>query len=99
MSKKPTALDAARDETADVTVTWRNLSFTVPPTKDWPIDVYEALEDDEVIKATRQLLGPEQWASFKASDPKPTLEDFQTLSELLAGGGPTVGESDASSDS
>ena len=100
MSKpKPTALDAARDESASVTATWRGLTFTVPPAKDWPVEVYEALEDDKVIGATRQLLGPEQWAAFKASTPAPTLADFQTLSELLAGGGPTVGESDASSDS
>lgn len=99
MSKKPSAFDAAKNETEPVTATWRDLSFTVPPAKDWPVEVYEALEDDKVISATRQLLGPEQWAAFKASDPKPTLEDFQTVSELLAGGGPTVGESEASSDS
>ena len=99
MSKKPSAFDAAKNETEPVTATWRDLSFTVPAPKLWPIDVYEALEDDEVIKATRQLLGPEQWAAFKASSPAPTLEDFQALSELLAGGGPTAGESDASSDS
>jgi hypothetical protein len=99
MSKKPTAFDAAKDETAPVTATWRDLTFTVPPPADWPVEVYEALEDDKVITATRQLLGPEQWAAFKASTPTPTLADFQTVSELLAGGGPTVGESDASSDS
>ena len=99
MSKKPTAFDAAKDETAPVVATWRDLTFTVPPAKEWPVEVYEALEDDKVIIATRQLLGAEQWSAFKASRPVPTLADFQELSELLAGGGPTVGESDASSDS
>jgi hypothetical protein len=101
MTKKPTALTAAESELEPTTITvaWRDLTFTVPPLRLWPVDVYEALEDDRYIEATRALLGPEQWAAFKASTPRPTMEDFNTFSEMLANGGPALGESEASSDS
>lgn len=95
----------AEDDTSEsgtVAFEWRDLTFTVPRYKDWPIDALEALEDNRIYATLRSLLGPSQWAAFKRSEPAPTGEDVVAFSELLAQVASSVGslgESEASSDS
>lgn len=84
-----------------LTATWRDLTLHVPPTDQWPLDVFEAFEDGKVIGAVRALLGPDQWTQVKASTPTPTLADLNTLTAAIsnAAGFTSAGESSASTGS
>lgn len=104
MPKPSPKHDAAKAETTDATtieVPWRDLTFTVPVPSEWDVDVVEAIEDERHAAIARGLLGPEQWAQFKASDPKPKVRDIIELVNALstATTGGSAGESEASSDS
>lgn len=105
MSKTAKQLSAAEVAAAGadtLTVPWRDLTFTVPKMERWSIDAFEALEENKIVVAMREVLGPEQWQTFKASDPKPTQADAIAIANLIseaAANVPSVGESSASSDS
>lgn len=65
-------------------ITFRTLTFTIPQTADWPLAVFEAFEDGKTIAAIRSLLGPAQWARFKALDPEPTMKDLEALTASIS---------------
>lgn len=56
-------------------------TYSVPPTMEWDLDVLEALEDGQIVKAVRALLGEEQYAKFKST--KPTVADLNALFEEI----------------
>jgi len=105
MAKNPSPafVEAKNETTAPATriAKWRDLELTVPPVAEWDLDVLEALEDDNWIIALRALLGPEQWATVHASQPKAIHADLMALLEAVgsATAGASLGESGASSDS
>lgn len=67
-----------------VTVPWRDRTFTVPAQTAWTVETWEALEDGRFVALMRALLGPEQWAEFKASNPPPVLADMSALTDAIA---------------
>ena len=76
----PTATPLQTETAGDpIVVTWRTVKFTVPPSSKWSVELFELLEDDKPIAMTRELLGADQWAKFKAADPVPTLTDLTAL--------------------
>ncbi|QDQ97983.1 hypothetical protein [Tomitella fengzijianii] len=57
--------EAEGDDT--VQIDYRGHTYTVPADQDdWSIDALEAFERNHVVAGVRELLGPEQWARFKA---------------------------------
>ena len=64
------------------TFTYDGVKYTVDNTMDWDLDVLEAIEDDKIVTIVRALLGPDQWAKFKAKPRKVT--DLNELFEAIA---------------
>jgi hypothetical protein len=57
-------------------------TYTIASTKEWGIDVIEAIEDEKIVSAIRAILGDKQWANFKK---KPrTVDDLNTLFEHIS---------------
>lgn len=56
-------------------------TYSVPPTMEWDLDVLEALEDGQIVKAVRSLLGEEQYTKFKFK--KRTVADLNELFEEI----------------
>lgn len=58
---------SAKDEAfaKETIFSYDGLEFIVAPASDWSLDALEAFEDQRMISFLRELLGPEQWASFK----------------------------------
>lgn len=46
--------------------------YTVGSADEWSVVVLEAFEDGKIVTAVRALIGPEQWATFKLSNPTVT---------------------------
>jgi hypothetical protein len=88
------------DNATTVTVPWRGRTFTVPPQPQWPVEVWESLEDGKFVAVLRAILGPAQWETFKSSSPPPVLADMSALTDAIAkaSGFGDAGESSASSD-
>ncbi|MFE0773914.1 hypothetical protein [Streptomyces sp. NPDC058861] len=57
----------------------RGLTFEVPHPLDLPVGL---LECEDEVEAVRLIVGPEQWAAYKASGA--TIRDFQELSAKLS---------------
>lgn len=57
--------------------------YVVAPATDWSLDALEAFEDGKMITFLRELLGPEQWATFKAKPRKSA--DVEGLANALMG--------------
>lgn len=51
--------------------------YTIPPSEDWPIEVVESIEEGRVVSAIKALLGPEQYAAFRAGHS--TVKDLNGL--------------------
>lgn len=49
----------------EVSFKYRELSFSIPTSENWPIDVIEAIEEDKNASALKALLGEKQWSEFK----------------------------------
>ncbi len=100
--KTMSAAEVAAAGAEVATVKWRDLELVVPKYDRWPVDALEALDDTRLYVFLREILGPEQWAAFKASDPQPVQADAIALSNLIgeaAAHVPTLGESQASAGS
>lgn len=74
-----TAKDMASDT---VSFEYGGNTFSVGDAEGWDVEVLEAFEDGKVVTAVRALLGPEQWATFKAG--KPTVAELNGLFEVAA---------------
>lgn len=67
----------AEELAASVTFEFEGEVYTVPPAKEWDIDVVEAQEDGKVLAAIRLLLGDEQYGNFRKKHKKMAeLEKF-----------------------
>lgn len=65
-------------------------TYIVPPSSEWDIDVLEAVDDQRFTVALRALLGPEQWATFRAKHKKVSqLSDFfEAVGQAVGTGNP-----------
>lgn len=57
-------------------------SYTIAPTKEWSLDVLEAIEDEKIVAALRAILGADQWLLFKSKPRK--VEDLNALFEAIS---------------
>lgn len=73
------AAQTAEATDGTLTVNYRDLTFTIPPTSKWDLDVIDYIEAGRVNKATALILGDEQYKAFRSTDPRPALEDLGTL--------------------
>lgn len=55
--------DAANNDA--VNFEYGDLSFSIPTSENWPIDVLENVEDGKLTGALKALLGDDQWDKFK----------------------------------
>jgi hypothetical protein len=80
--KKPAAQTEAEGvDTVDLT--WRHLTLTIPASvEEWDVEAVEAFEDGKAAPALRAILGPKQWAAFKAEKPK--TRDMAEVSDAVA---------------
>lgn len=105
-ARKPTArkpqpvpgafdLDAARAARREAVgesfpFTFGGVGFTLPPSKEWPLEATDLLADGQIGGAMKVLLG-DQWATFSAQGA--TVGDLKDLfSALSAWTGLTPGE-------
>lgn len=77
----PTEAEARGAQTA--TIAWREHTFEVlAEVNDWPIEATLAYEEGKPATALRQLLGPDQWATFMKT--KPTNGDMGEIFDAIA---------------
>lgn len=57
-------------------------TFTVPPSKEWPLSVTDCLSRGDIVGAMRLLLGDDQWPTFDLHTP--TLGDVERLLTAVA---------------
>lgn len=53
-----------------VSFTYEGEKYTIPTTKEWDLEVIEAIEDEKIIAVVRGILGADQWATFKSKSRK-----------------------------
>lgn len=80
-----------------VDVEFRGKTYRIPAPDDWSLEAMELMADAEekplnAVKILRELLG-EQWAKFKARNPKAAdvgdfMEAFQKATDSKDGSGP-----------
>lgn len=71
------------EATGTLEVSFRGQTYVVDRSATKDIDIVEAIEDRKIVNATKMVLGPEQWAMFRASEPKPNLDTISELFDLL----------------
>ena len=67
-----------------ISFSYDGLDFTVPPAREWDLDVMENYEDGKIATTCRSLLGPDQWAAFRKK--KRTVGDLEDLFEAIQTG-------------
>lgn len=60
-----------------VSFTYEGDKYTIPTTKEWDLEVIEAVEDEKIVAVVRGILGAEQWAAFKSKSR--TVDDLNSL--------------------
>lgn len=65
-----------------VSFTYEGEKYTIPTTKEWDLDVIEAVEDEKIIAVVRGILGADQWATFKSKPRK--VEDLNTFFNAIS---------------
>ena len=66
-----TAVQNEAEGVEEVSVSWRDLTFTFPAdTDDWPVEALEAFEQGKAATAIRALAGPKAWVEFKKRNPR-----------------------------
>lgn len=79
----------AGQEVADVTFEHDGVEYTVPRANMNNLELFEFVEDEQYIKATRGFVGREQWAAFKdkyrTDDGNVPLECLEGFLEALMG--------------
>lgn len=82
------AIEAVQAEATGEVVTevvWRDQKFHIAASADdWPVDVIEAFEQGKAATALAGVLGPAQWARFKATKPAPKVKDLTGLMDTIA---------------
>lgn len=75
---KPTPAEIEATGVETLNLDFKGETYVLPAARrDAPLELAEALEADEMTGALRALLGPDQWARFKAT--KPTIGDRNDL--------------------
>lgn len=78
----PVEIEATPDEDT-VAVDYGPNTYTLPASlEDCSGDVLEAVEDQKLSRALKGLLGTEQWAAFKLTEPK--VRDYRGLFDAYA---------------
>ncbi|GAA2843898.1 hypothetical protein Acy02nite_68460 [Actinoplanes cyaneus] len=74
---------AARAEATDqpTTFVYDGETYTIAPSKDWDLDALDAMEEGQIVKPVKLILGTEQWATFKAK--RRTIGDLNDMFEAL----------------
>lgn len=62
------------------TFTWTGRRFTLPPAREWPLQVMALLAKPDIVGAMQVLLG-DQWDAYAAGDP--TLADVEAIMEAV----------------
>lgn len=65
MVTKKTLESEALDK--NVMFEFRSASYTIPPAKQWPLDVIEAQEEGKVVGFIKALLGDSQYKTLRKS--------------------------------
>lgn len=60
-----------------VSFTYEGEKYTIPTTKEWGLDILEAVEDEKIVAVVRGILGADQWATFKSKTR--TVDDLTSL--------------------
>lgn len=79
----PTAPQVEASDADTITIEFQGISFVLPATPDkWAFTTLELFESGKNVAATEAILGAEQYAAFKATNP--TVGDFNELMNELA---------------
>lgn len=70
-----------KDETKEITFSYKDVEYKVPAPKLWPIEVVEAQESGRNLGAFKELLGDEQYKTFRKSIK--TMGDLDEAMEVL----------------
>lgn len=83
MATAPRKPATAKTEAAntEIVFTFEGDEYVIPTSGDWDLPVLEAYEDGRVVAFTRELIGPAQWAKFKAKPRK--VSDISALFEAI----------------
>ena len=66
-------------------ITFRSTEFLIEPPDAWLLDFVHFAERDKVTLALEVALGDDQYATFRALQPHPTLADVGALIEQIVG--------------
>ncbi len=78
-------------------VTFRTAAFTVDSPDDWLMDFMHHSDRDQITLALEAMLGPEQYAEFRALRPRPKMSEVSAfLNSVLSAFGVDPGNSSAS---
>lgn len=64
---------------APVVFTYDEETYTIPSADEWSVEALEAFEDGKIATLLREVLGPEQWSTFKSK--RRTMSDLNDLFE------------------
>jgi hypothetical protein len=93
MSKAVAKALEAEATVTDVTFTFRDLDFSVPPMEEWEHDALVAIEKNHIASLIESVIPADQLAAFKKTKPK--VKDTLALAEaLLSAGGTDSGKSE-----
>jgi hypothetical protein len=90
---RATPADAHRAELGlvEVTFTWDGETYTLPHPDTWDLDVFEYVELNQMVLAAKALLGPVQWARYRAK--RRTFPDLLDMfNQMWAAAGVNPGE-------
>ncbi|MFE7313812.1 hypothetical protein ACFU7T_11995 [Streptomyces sp. NPDC057555] len=88
-AKKNQAAKAAEATGTPNTIEYKGHTFSIRSQRNLPLDVLEAIEDDRgELSIIRAIVGLDQWATFKSTNPDiDAFEEFATLVTQAAGFG------------
>lgn len=76
--KEPARHEADGDDV--LTIEFHGTDFEIPVPDDWTLDAVEAFSKGDPFTGLREILGTDQWATFKANfNRRKYLEEFSNL--------------------
>lgn len=77
VKKNPVAAEATGSLIA---FDYEGVSYEISPASEWTIEALEAFEDDRIVAFLREILGAEQFQTFKRQNPRVSdIPDFVTV--------------------
>jgi hypothetical protein len=89
----------AEAKLASITVKFEGTTYTIPRENVDDLELFEALEDNKYISATRGFLGQQQWDAFKDAHRVGGRVPMSTMNSFLDALMESLGNRSASSDS